>query len=106
LLCLRDIEEGRSTIVVEYLYWFLMLWVHGECWWGHSKMLHKNDTSKALQCTLRYRCASNVAGNQMVHVVCLALSPVWLVWVAVDVTNLDCCLPRSCRIIRLSTHHH
>ena len=47
---LCDNEEGRSTVVVEYLYWFLMLWLHGECWWGHSK-IHKNDTSKALQCT-------------------------------------------------------
>ena len=37
--------------VVEYLYWFLMSWVHGVCWWGHSK-IHKNDTSKALQCTI------------------------------------------------------
>ena len=27
-----------------------MSWVHGVCWWGHSK-IHKNDTSKALQCT-------------------------------------------------------
>jgi hypothetical protein len=24
--------------------------VHGVCWWGHFK-IHKNDTSKALQCT-------------------------------------------------------
>ena len=27
-----------------------MSWVHGVYWWGHSK-IHKNDTSKALQCT-------------------------------------------------------
>ena len=39
-----------NSAVVEYLYWFLMSWVHGVCWWGHSK-IHKNDTSKALQCT-------------------------------------------------------
>ena len=43
------ISSVNSTIV-EYLYWFLMSWVHGLCWWGHSK-IHKNDTSKALQCT-------------------------------------------------------
>jgi hypothetical protein len=39
-----------NSAIVEYLYWFLMSWVHGVCWWGHSK-IHKNDTSKALQCT-------------------------------------------------------
>ena len=39
-----------NSAVVQYLYWFLMSWVHGVCWWGHSK-IHKNDTSKALQCT-------------------------------------------------------
>ena len=39
-----------NSTVVEYLYWFVMSWVHGVCWWGHSK-IHKNDTSKALQCT-------------------------------------------------------
>jgi len=39
-----------NSAVVEYLYWFLMPWVHEVCWWGHSK-IHKNDTSKALQCT-------------------------------------------------------
>jgi hypothetical protein len=39
-----------NSDVVEYLYWLLMSWVHGVCWWGHSK-IHKNDTSKALQCT-------------------------------------------------------
>jgi hypothetical protein len=39
-----------NLAIVEYLYWFLMSWVHGVCWWGHSK-IHKNDTSKAPQCT-------------------------------------------------------
>ena len=39
-----------NSAVVEYLYWFLMSWVHGVFWWGHSK-IHTNDTSKALQCT-------------------------------------------------------
>ena len=39
-----------NLAVVQYLYWFLMSWVHGVCWWGHSK-IHKNNTSKALQCT-------------------------------------------------------
>ena len=39
-----------NSAVVQYLYWFLMSWVHGVCWWGHSK-IHKNDTLKALQCT-------------------------------------------------------
>jgi hypothetical protein len=39
-----------NSAIVEYLYWFLMSWVHGVCWWGPSK-IHKNDTSKALQCT-------------------------------------------------------
>ena len=43
------ISSGNSA-VVEYLYWFVMSWVYGVCWWGHSKV-HKNDTSKALQCT-------------------------------------------------------
>jgi len=39
-----------NSAVIQYLYWFLMSWVHGVCWWGHSK-IQKNDTSKALQCT-------------------------------------------------------
>jgi hypothetical protein len=37
-----------NSVVVEYLCWFLMSWVHGVCWWGHSK-IQKNDTLKALQ---------------------------------------------------------
>jgi hypothetical protein len=39
-----------NSAVLQYLYWFLVSWVHGVCWWGHYK-IHKNDTSKALQCT-------------------------------------------------------
>ena len=27
-----------------------VIWVHRECWWGHSK-IYKNDTLKVLQCT-------------------------------------------------------
>ena len=39
-----------NSVVVQYLYWFIMSWVHRVSRWGHSK-IHKNDTSKALQCT-------------------------------------------------------
>jgi hypothetical protein len=39
-----------NSAVVQYLYWFLMSWVHEVCWWGHSK-IQRNDTSKVLQCT-------------------------------------------------------
>ena len=39
-----------NSAIVQYLYWFLMSRVRGVCWWEHSK-IHKNDTSKTLQCT-------------------------------------------------------
>jgi hypothetical protein len=45
-----------------------------------------------------------VPENQMVHVVFPAPSLVWLTWVAMDVTYLDCCLPHSCCIIRYTCH--
>ena len=44
------VDSSINSAVVQYLYWFLMSSVHGVCWWGHSK-IHKNDSSKALQCT-------------------------------------------------------
>ena len=54
-MCYGDVTtpvavSSINLAAVEYLYWFPMWWVHGVCWWAHSK-IHKNDTSKALWCT-------------------------------------------------------
>ena len=45
---------------------------------------------------------SQSAGNQMVHVISSLLCRPWLAWVAVDVTDHDYCLSRSCLLVEMT----
>ena len=45
---------------------------------------------------------SQSAGNQMVHIVSSLFHRPWLTWVAVDVTDHDYCLSRSCLLVEMT----